>query len=69
MNIEEKIRTQIHSASLKNKWLKPVLIGFIALALIIGTVGFKYVKAEQSGSSPESGITSYIKHTTFYSMY
>lgn len=45
-----------------NKFLKFGLIGLFALVLITGAVSFKlnYAKAEQSGSTPESGSTSRI---------
>jgi len=44
------------------KFIKPVLIISIITLLIVGIVATKnFAKAEQSGSSPESGVTSYIK--------
>lgn len=47
----------------KKRFLKPAIIGLIALVIIAGAVsfGFNYAKAEQSGSTPDSGVTSYIK--------
>ena len=43
---------------------KLILITIAALAIsAIALVGSKYVLAEQSGSSPESGATSYLKAT------
>jgi len=44
------------------KFIKPVLIISTITLLIIGIIVTKNIaKAEQSGFSPESGVTSYIK--------
>jgi hypothetical protein len=47
---------------MNKKFVKPTIIGVMALAIIGGALSFglNHTKAEQSGSTPESGVTSRI---------
>ena len=47
----------------KKKFLKPMIVSLFVLVLIGGAITWRLAtaRAEQSGSSPESGVTSYIK--------
>jgi hypothetical protein len=44
----------------KNSKIKIILAGLVILT-ILGLAGYKIARAEQTGSSPESGATSYLK--------
>ncbi len=63
MNKEQKTNSDSSSRRTRTiKFIKPALISIVSLALV-GGITFKITAtmAEQSGSTPESGVTSHIK--------